>query len=154
MNLSMQSYLVGVFAHVLLGIALVGYGLFWAILTMKGRGTEAASQTHTSLLDLTQRTLWPPRGLPVPVRFPMWALGWLLLAAVILSGLLTLGWDALVASVQSEPFEWLSLRTKLFGVGLAGVWLLLATLRPRRVVLTLFFLTLLSIVALSSVLVR
>ncbi len=67
-----------IYVHVLSSVVLVGFALFGAILTLAGAGG--------ALVQRVYRAPWPPRGLPVPVRLPVFGLGWAAFLATAASG--------------------------------------------------------------------
>ena len=146
-----MTYTLIVYAHVLLAVVLAGYGLFWVIVSL---GPEAAQRDGEgkTLLERLARTPWPPRGL-APVSLPLVGLGWAGLIALVVTGMLLLGGTGL-SGVTGGPFALVSFPTKLALVALLGVLLAVSTVRPSRPLALLFFLALLTTVALSALLVR
>ena len=158
----MPLHLVTTWVHIVLGITLVGYALFWTVLALavprsrtgpEGKRPGVADAEPAGLLESVHRTPWPPRGLPVPVRVPMWVLGWLLFLAVVGSGIAVHGPSWVHAAMQ-EPLVLPSVRAKIYAVGLALLFLLTLSPAPRRAQIVCFFLTLLFVVGLSGVLAR
>lgn len=117
------------FVHLVAGVLFVGQALFWVIMATALSREEGATEA-TRLLGRINRSPWPPTGTPGPLRLPFFALAWLFLLGLAVTGVLML--------IEGPPWELLGpryrsvLTLKLALVGLLLVGHAIATLRPRR----------------------
>lgn len=88
------------YAHVVATVVLVGYMLYWVVMTTAIRSERTGESAR--MLDLVRGGRWPPVGVPRNLRLPFPALGWVFLLALLLTGVLMLisadrTWDAWLA---------------------------------------------------------
>ncbi len=83
----MGTYQLAALAHLVLAILVTGYALFWAIMALALRRTFSAAETEAHLATVAAAR-WPHVAVPWRYRLPLPILGWLLIAAAVLSGLL------------------------------------------------------------------
>ncbi len=76
---------IAIFAHLVGAVLLVGYFLFWALVTA-ATWREHSGSTAEQLLQAAKAAAWPLPG--YPLRLPL--IGWLILALVVGSGVLML----------------------------------------------------------------
>ncbi len=80
----MPWYLAGVYLHLVGGVLLGGYALFWLVMAL-GLRSEHELDAEI-LLARVGRSRWPPFGLPKGLRVPILGLGWLLVLLLVGSG--------------------------------------------------------------------
>lgn len=85
----MYLHLFGVWLHIVVGIVLAGYALFWLVMAYALQRGGGELQTAPTL-SMIGRAGWPPFIAPPAVRIPLLGLGWLLLAFMIVSGVMLL----------------------------------------------------------------
>ena len=122
--------LLAAYAHIVATVLLVGYALFWVVMTTTIREEEGPESM--GLLGLIQRGRWPPGGVPKPLRLTLPALGWAFLLALFLTGALLVvsggrTWDAWLAGRSGG---WPVAKLTLFVLLVVGQ--AIATMRPRR----------------------
>lgn len=126
--------MVSAFLHLVGGVLLAGYALFWVVMA-RGLERDVDRRESTRLLRVINHSRWPPG--PAPLRLPMPVLGWLLLGALVVTGVLLVGARAtpldttggatdLLADGIGPVFAW---KLALFAALVAGH--LVATARPR-----------------------
>jgi hypothetical protein len=102
------------YAHIVLSILLMGFALFWLFMEAALRKRHGAAQGR-ELLQVLARAQWPPGGVPAALRLPLPWLSWLVIAALVVTGLPgagsrgapdTLGWVklALFAAIVAIQF--------------------------------------------------
>lgn len=152
----MNAYVISAFLHLVGGVLLAGYALFWVVMA-RGltRSSGVAESTH--LLDAIHRSRWPPGGAPPPLRLPLAAIGALLLGMLAVTGVLLLNardvrLEALFAVGQhTDRFvRVLSWKLVLFVAVVIGY--VAATVRPRLWLAYLNGLLVLAIVVVSALL--
>jgi hypothetical protein len=146
-------YLFAVYAHVLLCIFLVGYGLFWLIL---GIGTKEHPDPNgpDGILQRTVGTSWPPKGM-APLGVPLSGLGWLALIGLVVTGaLVQVAKDAPLGDLFAGPLLGVGYGAKLAVVGLALLVQLGLALRASALLSRLFFLLVVLVIGLSALLAR
>ena len=81
-----MTYVLTVYAHIVAAILLVGYGLFWVVMTTATRRQRIDAAEQARLLASTRRAAWPLGGgkLTLPL------IGWLVLIAAAITGVLCL----------------------------------------------------------------
>jgi hypothetical protein len=107
------------YIHLVAGVLLTGYALFWAMLALS-LARDSDTPKVDRLLGVTLGARWPHVGVPVSLRLPLPLVGWTFLVATALTGVL------LLAGV---PFSGMLLGKLLLFAILLGSQLLL-TLRP------------------------
>ena len=127
-----------VYAHLLSTVFLVGFALFGLILSLGG--------TDLELRRRVLRSSWPPPGLPAPVRFSVYGLGWLGFGACTVTGALLLA-----TRPGAPPMGYV---LKILVIAVASAVQFVATLAPRPTALRLYFLLLLAVVWISATLAR
>ncbi|HUP00994.1 MAG TPA: hypothetical protein VM737_05670 [Gemmatimonadota bacterium] len=128
----MTLYLLEVYAHLVSGVLLIGYALFWVVMAI-GVGREGDSR----LLAVINGSRWPPAGLPRGLRLPLPWLGWAFLLALAVTGLLLLHIrgltpDALFSAEALAGRFGRLMAVKLMLFGLLVLGHAAATFRPRR----------------------
>ena len=105
--------------HLVTGVFLVGYALFWVIVSapLEDRPDAEGPRSMRALLDELRNAQWPPFG-PVRLRLPH--LGWLGLFGMLATGLLML------RNVASPP------HAKYLAVALAALAHIPLARRPNR----------------------
>jgi hypothetical protein len=101
-----MTYALIVFAHVVAAILLVGYSLFWVVMTTATRRQPIAAAEQARLLDLTRRAAWPLGGgkLTLPL------IGWLVLIGGAITGALSLpDWFAVGELFSGQEYSTLLL---------------------------------------------
>jgi hypothetical protein len=107
------------YVHLVAGVLLTGYALFWAMLAMSlARDSDKAEVER--LLGVPRAARWPHVGVPAALRLRLPSLGWTFLLATALTGVLLLAG----ASFSGMLFGKLLLFAILLGSQL------LLTLRP------------------------
>lgn len=142
----MGDYQLAALAHLVAAIFVTGYALFWAIMALALRRTLPAAETDAHLATVAAAR-WPHVAVPWRWRLPLPTLGWLLVAAAVLSGLLV---GALGGQRELGLAFWLKL---LALAGVIGVHLTLAR-RPRPLPAWLGLPLVLCVLVLSVPLVR
>lgn len=132
-----MGHLLLIYAHLLATVFLVGYALFGAILTLAG--------ADAALIERAFRWPWPPKGLPAPIRLPVFGLGWAAFLVTAGTG------AALLAGKGTAPSAY---ALKLGLVALAFLAQIALSLRPRGAFLVVNFLSLLGVVAVAAMLAR
>ena len=77
------------YVHLVAGVLLTGYALFWAMLALSLARDSGSSQVE-GLLGVTRKARWPHVGVPVALRLPLPVVGWTFLVATALIGVLQL----------------------------------------------------------------
>ena len=124
--------------HLVTGVFLVGYGLFWTIVAVPFASRSGSGEMEAFLAEV-KGAKWPPFG---PVRLSLPVLGWLGFLGMGLTGYL-LGRGDEAGFGASTP--------KLAAFGFAFLLHVLLSLRPSRGLVTLFLVALLATVVLSVV---
>lgn len=117
-----------IYAHVVTTIFLVGYGLFWVVMTMAAR-RELPAPEASRVLGIARAAAWPPAG-----KLTLRLMGWLILIGVVVTGVLCLhvnrfSWHQLVTEhgVSSLFFAKLALLAALIAsfprLGSGSIWL-------------------------------
>jgi hypothetical protein len=133
--------LASAYVHLVAGVLLTGYALFWAILALSlGRQSEDAAVRR--LLGLANSARWPHVGVPAALRLRWPAVGWIFLLVTALTGVLLLAGAAFSVI--------LAVKLVLFLV-LLGSQLML-TLRPAPAVACLNCAVVVLIIAASALL--
>lgn len=76
---------IALYAHLIASILLVGYCLFWALLT-NATWREFPGSTAEQLLQAAKAAAWPLPG--YPLKLPL--IGWLIVVFVVVSGVLAI----------------------------------------------------------------
>lgn len=113
----MSLHLLGVWIHLVVGIVLAGYALFWLVMAYALQNAGGDLDTAATLSRIG-RAGWPPFIAPPALRIPLLGLGWLVLAVVIVSGVALLhgrtDWVIITKSVLVLLFAlvhaWFTLR--------------------------------------------
>src|SRR5690606_37824447 len=105
-------------AHILAAIFLVGYGLFWTVMSAAVRRESATDRAQ--LLEVAAHARWPLAGNKISLS----GIGWLVLAAVVLTGGLALPHGFALSDLFSGTKYSSLLLTKLVLIGLLVVTLL------------------------------
>lgn len=131
----MITYTVSAFLHLVTGVLLAGYALFWVVMA-RGLRRERVAAESMRLMDVINRGRWPPGGLPKSLRLPVPVLAWLLLAALTVTGVLLLSarGTTLDLLMPGDPIAGrfarvLAWKVALFTILVAGH--VVATVRPR-----------------------
>lgn len=80
----MPWYLGGVYVHLVSGVLLGGYVLFWLVMATGLRADHDLDST--AMLRRVGQARWPPFVLPRAARVPVLGLGWLLILLMLGSG--------------------------------------------------------------------
>ena len=72
--------------HIVLAILLMGFALFWFFMEIALRKRHAPARAAELLQALT-RARWPHVGVPPALRIPLPWLSWLVIAAIVVTGL-------------------------------------------------------------------
>lgn len=75
---------IGAFLHVVGVVFLVGYALFWVVVSA-ALGREEPEDS-ARLLGVAASSRWPPAALPWRLRLPLPVVGWAILGVVTLTG--------------------------------------------------------------------
>ena len=86
----MTLYLTAAYLHLVFGIVLIGYALFWLVMAYALR-SRAADLDTGEMLAVIGRAGWPPFVAPPALRIPILGIGWLLVLAMLASGFALLG---------------------------------------------------------------
>jgi hypothetical protein len=81
-----MTYALIVYAHIVAAILLVGYGLFWVVMTTATRRQRIDAAEQSRLPDVTRRAAWPLGG----GKLTLPRIGWLGLIAAAITGVLCL----------------------------------------------------------------
>lgn len=81
----MGLYQFGAFVHLAGAVLLVGYLLFWAIMGL-ALGRRFPHRQVRDYLAIVAAARWPHMGVPWHLRLPWPMVGWVMLAAMILTG--------------------------------------------------------------------
>jgi hypothetical protein len=131
------------YLHLVFTMFLVGYVLYWTIMAVSLRRELGPPETER-LLGVVNRSRWPHVVVPWRLRLPLPAMGWAMLAILVITGLVLLagyGHGALMA-------------LKLALVAAFALIQLALTRRPARALIFANFALALLIVVLSGLLVR
>lgn len=142
----MGLYQLAALAHLVLAILVTGYALFWAIMALSLRRTTGVAETEMHLATVAGAR-WPHVAVPWRWRLPLPMVGWALIGAAVLSGLLA---GALGGPRELGAVFWLKLLALAL---LAAVHLPLAR-HPRPLLAWLGLPIVLLILVLSVPLVR
>ena len=74
------------YVHIVLSILLMGFALFWLFMDFALRKRHGPVQGR-ELMRALARARWPPGGVPGALRVPLPWLSWLVLAAIVVTGL-------------------------------------------------------------------
>jgi hypothetical protein len=74
------------YAHIILSILLMGFALFWLFMETALRKRHGPVQGG-ELLAVVARAKWPPGGVPEPMRVPLPWMSWLVIAAIVVTGI-------------------------------------------------------------------
>jgi hypothetical protein len=77
------------YIHLVAGVLLTGYALFWAMLALSLARSSASTEVDP-LLAVTAGARWPHVGLPWALRLPLPLLGWGFLMVTAVPGVLLL----------------------------------------------------------------
>ena len=144
MNLSF----IAIYAHLVAAVLLVGYCLFWALVTA-ATWREYSGTTAEQLLQAARGAAWPLPGLPL--KLPL--IGWLVLALVVASGVFVIvSGQASQSSFSAETTHMMRGAKFLLLVVLAGCMTRLGKSQPRLAWLGLGLAV--TIVAISAQLIR
>ena len=77
------------YIHLIAGVLLAGYALFWAMLALSLARDSDTPQIER-LLEVTLGARWPHVGVPVSLRLRLPLVGWAFLVATALTGVLLL----------------------------------------------------------------
>lgn len=77
--------LLGVYAHLVLAVLLVGYALFWWIMATVLSGGHGDAEARR-LLATTADSRWPPAIVPGRLRIGLVWVGWVFLALLFVTG--------------------------------------------------------------------
>jgi hypothetical protein len=81
--------LASAYIHLVAGVLLTGYALFWAVLAVSlARSSDMAEVDP--LLMMAAGARWPHVGVPVALRLPLPMLGWAFLVVTAVPGVLLL----------------------------------------------------------------
>jgi hypothetical protein len=75
------------YAHLVTSVLLVGYFLFWLIMTAGLERLEPAADVAPLTAAMLAGARWPPAGVPWTLRLTLPGLGWVFLAVLVLTGL-------------------------------------------------------------------
>jgi len=78
--------LVLAYVHLVASVLVVGYFLFWLIMTVGLARLEAASEVAPLTAAMLAGARWPPAGVPWKLRLTLPGLGWSFLGVLVLSG--------------------------------------------------------------------
>ncbi|HET7585386.1 MAG TPA: hypothetical protein VFK13_10780 [Gemmatimonadaceae bacterium] len=153
----MNAYLLTVYLHVVVGVVLTGYALFWAVMAVTLRADRRGLDPEGTLA-LIGASRWPPVKLPNAVRVPVIWLGWLFVAFMVASGIVLIRQRGITMAELTAASFW----TQRAGVAL-GVKLVLLVIfvvqhmrlarRPSRGAAVCAALLAFSIVCVSALLV-
>ena len=138
---------IAIYAHLVGAVLLVGYLLFWALVTA-ATWREYAGSAAEQLLQAAKAAAWPMPG--YPLRLPL--IGWLILALVVGSGVLVIVSGASAAGSGVETTNLLRGIKFFLLIVLAGCMTRLGSSRPTLSWLSLSLALL--IVAVSAQLIR
>jgi hypothetical protein len=141
----MDAYRLIVYVHIVLAIVLMGMGLFWLVMLVALRqrfGNAEADQW----LGETRGARWPHVVVPRALRLPLPWVSWLLVVALLASGLLV----AMLRGLPEGPL-W-TLKLVLF-VAIAGIQIPMSRTSASLAIRVGFWLTLAAIVV-SALAVR
>ncbi len=79
--------LVMVYIHLVASVLLVGYFLFWLIMTVGLERLEPAEEIGPLTAAMLAGGRWPPAGVPWRLRLALPGLGWAFLLLMVASGL-------------------------------------------------------------------
>jgi hypothetical protein len=138
-------YRLIVWLHILIGIVLVGLGLFWVIMLVALRQRFGAAEAR-QWLNVAKGARWPHVVAPYALRLPLPLVAWVLLLLSALSGVY------IISLTHSPAGSFWTLKLWI----LAGVALVQAVLSWRPVLLAIVFnlLLLLAAMVVSGALVR
>jgi hypothetical protein len=74
------------YAHLVASVLVVGYFLFWLIMTVGLERLEPAAEVGPLTAAMLAGARWPPAGVPWTLRLTLPGLGWAFLAVLILTG--------------------------------------------------------------------
>ena len=125
--------LILVYGHLVARVLLVGYLLFWFIMTAGLERLEPAAAVAPLTGAMLAGARWPPAGVPWKLRLSLPGLGWALFAVMVATGL------ALYAAGPRPPLDGI-LGLKLVLLSALGLSQLRLHRRPTRgsATLTLF----------------
>lgn len=134
----MDAYRLLVYLHMVLAIVLMGMGLFWLVMLVALRQRFAPAEAD-QWLEETRGARWPHVVVPHALRLPLPWVSWLLVAALLVSGLLI----AMVRGLPEGPL-W-TLKLVLF-VAIAAIQIPLSRSSTPMAIRAGFWLTLAAIV--------
>jgi hypothetical protein len=146
-------YLLIVYVHIVATVFWVGYALFWTIMAGTLTRSVPALESH-HYLQLLQHATWPPKGFPVPYRFSFPALGWTVLAVLVLTGVLMLRQQGLTLQQLVAGTVNPVLLAKLGLVAALCLCQLLLSIQPRARLIPVNLGLALGVVVLSVLLIR
>lgn len=85
----MSLYLIFVYVHIIGIIGWIGYTLFW-FLMVPPLSTEFEERGGDHLIKKIENSNWPPDAISSPLRLKFQKLGWIILTATIVTGLILL----------------------------------------------------------------
>ncbi|MDX6749584.1 hypothetical protein SH611_07190 [Geminicoccaceae bacterium 1502E] len=146
-------YQLDALVHLVASLLVTGYTLFWAIMAL-ALGRTARPVEAARLLGVVRDSRWPHVIVPWSLRLRLPTVGWLLLAATALSGVLAglLGHSVAVGGMGGAMTPLLALKLVLFVALVAGH--ALAMRRPQAPLLYTNLLLTVAIVAISANLMR
>jgi len=74
------------YVHLVTSVLVVGYFLFWLIMTAGMRRLEVASEVAPLTTAMLAGARWPPAGVPWKLRLTLPGLGWAFLGVLVMSG--------------------------------------------------------------------
>jgi hypothetical protein len=154
----MAPYLLTVYVHIMAAVFLVGYTLFWMIITGSLNQRLDAPES-ARLLRLINQAHWPPDVIPVPYRVNFPGLGWGALFVLIATGAFVLYSQGMTSQqvISGElflsPFGWI-LAAKLILVIALMIFQISLTYQPAPRLIYLNMLVTLLVVILSVLLVH
>lgn len=80
----MSLYVLFVYAHIVTAVVLVGYALFWVVMSAAAKREPVSEAERARLIDTARNARWPLSGGKLSLK----AVGWLLLIAVAVTGAL------------------------------------------------------------------
>jgi hypothetical protein len=134
------------YLHVVTSVLLVGYALFWFIMTVALDRMEPPAR-RAEYLQVMSGGRWPPGGLPGKLRLPFPWLGWAFLAVLVASGV-----AVYALGPRFLPDGPLGLKLGLLAVLVVGM--AIALRRPSRWLATLNCAVALAIALVSALLRR
>ena len=141
----MDAYRVAVYLHIVLAVVLMGMGLFWLVMLAALRQRFSSGETDQWLLE-ARRARWPHVLVPRAMRLPLPWVTWILLVALVLSGVF-------IVALRGMPEGKLWQLKLVLVVVIVGVQIPLSHHPSARTIRAGFWLTL-AVIAVSAIALR